>query len=372
MDVIFEELATAHGGHIGLITLNAEKSLNALTLSMVERLLQGVQRWAEDPNIVCLFIKGQGERAFCAGGDVRQLAAGCREHPGTISPSVARFFETEYRLDHLLRHYPKPVISWGHGYVLGGGMGLSQTASIRIVTPDTRLGMPEIVIGLYPDVGASWFFSRLPGKIGLFLALTGAQINAQDALDLNLAEYCLARPQQQALIQGLVQINWQQHSALQLHSLLSSLRHARTEDCPEAQITPRRARIDALLDTPELSIAWQNLYALREDTDDFIANAARQLTDGSPLSASIIWEQMRRARYLSFTEAMQMEYALSLNSCCYPDFAEGVRARLIERDNAPRWHWPDVQSVPAAVLEALFQPAWTDAHPLADLKSALS
>lgn len=372
MDVIFEELATAHGGHLGLITLNAEKSLNALTLSMVEQLLSGVQRWAEDPNIVCLLIKGQGERAFCAGGDVRQLVAGCQAHPGAVSPSVARFFETEYRLDHLLRHYPKPVISWGHGYVLGGGMGLSQSASQRIVTPNTRLGMPEIIIGLYPDVGASWFFSRLPGKIGLFLALTGVQINAQDALDLNLAEYCLAHSQQSALIQGLLHINWQQHSTLQLHSLLSSLRQARSEACPEPQILPRQARIDALLDTPELSIAWQNFKNLCHDSDPLMAQAARQLTEGSPLSASLIWEQMRRARYLSFTEAMQMEYALSLNSCRYPDFTEGVRARLIERDNAPRWHWPDLQSVPATVVEALFQPAWTGSHPLADLKPALN
>jgi len=367
MDVIFEERPAAQGGRIGIITLNAEKTLNALTLSMVESLLAGVQRWASDPSITCVLMRGNGERAFCAGGDVRQLASACLAHPGEVPPLIAQFFATEYRLDHLLRHYPKPVISWGHGYILGGGMGLSQSASIRILTPDSRLAMPEVAIGLYPDVGASWFFSRLPGKIGLFLGLTGAQINSQDALDLGLAERCLSKHQQEELIHGLLHINWAVQPALQLNSLLQMLARQHQEALPEAQILPRRAHIDALLDTPELPIAWQAFHALRDDQDSFMAKAARQLTDGCPLTAALVWEQMRRARYLSLTQAFQMEYAMSLNACRHPEFAEGVRARLMDKDNCPRWHWPDIHHLPLGVIEAHFQPAWAGPHPLADL-----
>lgn len=367
MDVIFEERPAAQGFCIGLITLNSEKTLNALTLSMVERLLEQVRNWATNPQVACILIRGNGPKAFCAGGDVRELASGCLAHPGAIPPKVAQFFETEYRLDHLLRHYPKPVISWAHGYVLGGGMGLSQTASTRILTPDSRLGMPEIAIGLYPDVGASWFFSRLPGKIGLFLALTGAQINAQDALDLGLAERCLAPEQQEELLHGLVHLNWTQQSELQLNSLLKMLTQENTANLPEAVLMPRKAWIDALLDTPEPEQAWRNLYALRDHSDEYMSRAAKQLTEGCPLSARLIWEQIHRARYLSITEAFQMEYAMSLNSCCYPEFAEGVRARLIDKDNRPQWHWPELNSIPDTVIEALFQPAWTGPHPLANL-----
>ena len=368
MDVIFEERAANQGVRIGLITLNTEKTLNALTLPMVEQLLERVQRWAVDPGIACILIRGNGPKAFCAGGDVRHLASACLAHPGQIPPSVAQFFETEYRLDHLLRHYPKPVISWGHGYILGGGMGLSQTASIRILTPDSRLAMPEVAIGLYPDVGASWFFSRLPGKIGLFLALTGAHINAQDALDLGLAEHCLAQSQQAELIQGLVHLNWSHQVDLQLHSLLESLSQQPLATRPEAVLTPRRARIDQLLQSPELTLAWRAFLAIRHDSDEYLAKAARQLTEGCPLTACLVWEQLKRARYLSLTEAFQMEYAMSLNCSRHPEFAEGVRARLIDKDNNPRWHWPDVASVPHSVIEAHFQPTWTGPHPLEDLK----
>ena len=177
MNLHFEELTGIDGARIGIATLDAEKSLNALSLPMINALRDRLDAWAREPQVVCVLLRGNGAKAFCAGGEVRSLVEACRAHPGEVPPLAAQFFAAEYRLDFNLHTYPKPLLCWGHGYVLGGGMGLLQGASTRIVTPSSRLAMPEISIGLYPDVGASWFLSRLPGKLGLFLGLTGAHMN---------------------------------------------------------------------------------------------------------------------------------------------------------------------------------------------------
>ena len=173
MNVLFEERPSLHGFRIGIATLDAEKSLNALSLPMIEALAAKLDAWAEDAGIACVLLRGNGAKAFCAGGDVRKLVDACREQPGEVPALARRFFADEYRLDYRIHTYPKPFICWAHGYVMGGGMGLMQGAGIRIVTPSSRLAMPEIGIGLYPDVGASWFLARLPGRLGLFLGLIG-------------------------------------------------------------------------------------------------------------------------------------------------------------------------------------------------------
>ncbi|MEB3895532.1 enoyl-CoA hydratase/isomerase family protein, partial [Pseudomonas guariconensis] len=239
---------------------------------------------------------------------------------------------------------------------------------IRIVTPSSRLAMPEISIGLYPDVGASWFLSRLPGKLGLFLGLTGAPINARDALDLGLADRLLGEHQQEALIEELLQLNWQEQTALQLNSLLKAEQHRACADLPEAQWLPRRALIDELLDVADPAAAWRALSDLSRHADPLLAEAGRRLHEGCPLTAHLVWEQIRRAKYLSLAQVFQMEFTMSLNCCRHPEFSEGVRARLLDKDNQPRWHWPDIAQVPAAVVEAHFTKVWEGRHPLADLE----
>ncbi|MDA8484896.1 enoyl-CoA hydratase/isomerase family protein [Pseudomonas resinovorans] len=367
MNVSFEERNGLHGARIGIASLDAEASLNALSLPMIEALDARLRAWAEDPEIVCVLLRGNGPKAFCAGGDVRKLVDACREHPGVVPPLAGRFFADEYRLDHRIHTFPKPLICWAHGHVLGGGMGLMQGASIRIVTPSSRLGMPEINIGLYPDVGGSWFLARLPGKLGLFLGLGAGTINAHDALDLDLADRFLLEDQQDALLAGLVQLNWQDKPEVQLNSLFKALEHEARGQLPEAQWLPRRKRIDDLLDVADLPAAWKAMTALQHDSDVPLARAAKTLAAGCPLTAHLVWEQIRRAKHLSLVEVFRMEYAMSLNCCRHPEFPEGVRARLIDKDNAPRWHWPDVASIPRAVIEAHFTPVWDGRHPLDDL-----
>jgi len=367
MSIHCEVHTGAYGARIGIATLDAPKSLNALNLEMIETLDTHLRAWAEDPNVVCVLLRGNGPKAFCAGGDVRSLVQACREQPGSAPPLAARFFATEYRLDHRLHTYPKPVLCWGHGHVLGGGMGLLQGASIRIVTPTSQLAMPEISIGLYPDVGASWYLSRLPGRLGLFLGLTGAPINARDALDLGLADRFLNDAQQDALIDELLQLDWDAHVDLQLNSLLKAEQRCAVDALPEAQWLPRRARIDALLDVADPVAAWRAVSALRHDADPLLAAAGQRLHDGCPLTARLVWEQLRRARHQSLAEALRMEYTLSLNCCRHPEFSEGVRARLLDKDNAPHWHWPDIARIPDAVVAAHFQEDRQTPHPLADL-----
>ncbi|MEK1942924.1 MAG: enoyl-CoA hydratase/isomerase family protein [Pseudomonas sp.] len=367
MNVTFEELLGQHGARIGIATLDAASSLNALSLPMINALDDKLAAWAQDPSIACVLLRANGEKAFCAGGDVRKLVEACREHPGEVPPLAGRFFSDEYRLDYRIHTYPKPFICWAHGYVLGGGMGLLQGASIRIVTPSSRLAMPEINIGLYPDVGGSWFLSRLPGKLGLFLGLTATQVNAHDALLLGWADRFLADDQQDTLIDGLLQLNWNEQPARQLNSLLKALEHEANQQLPDAQLMPRRNHIDHLLDVADLPSAWKVLVALQDSSDGLLARGAKTLAGGCPLTAHLVWEQIQRSKHLSLAEVFRMEYGMSLNSCRHPEFAEGVRARLIDKDNAPHWHWPDVATIPASVIDAHFVPTWEGKHPLKDL-----
>jgi enoyl-CoA hydratase/carnithine racemase len=367
MNLQFEELHAQDGARIGVASLDAEKSLNALSLPMIQALMDRLEKWADDPQIVCVLLRGNGSKSFCAGGDVRTLVDACRAHPGEVPPLAAHFFAAEYRLDYRLHTYPKPLICWGHGYVLGGGMGLLQGASIRIVTPTSRLAMPEVSIGLYPDVGASWFLSRLPGKLGLFLGLTGAHINGRDALDLDLADRFLLDEQQEELVEGLLQLNWQEQSSVQLNSLLKALQQEAIGQLPDAQWLPRRAQIDELLDVATLPCAWRAISQWNTHGDTLLSRAAKNLTEGCPLTAHLVWEQIVRARHMSLAQVFQMEYTLSLNCCRHPEFSEGVRARLIDKDQKPHWHWQDVANIPDAVIDAHFAKVWEGRHPLADL-----
>ncbi|WP_339487674.1 enoyl-CoA hydratase/isomerase family protein [Pseudomonas sp. EL_65y_Pfl2_R95] len=367
MNLIFEEIPSLHGVSIGVATLDAEKSLNALTLPMIEALDAKLAAWADDPQIACVLLRGNGPKAFCAGGDVVQLVEECRAHPNEVPPLARRFFADEYRLDYRIHTFPKPFICWAHGHVLGGGMGLMQGASTRIVTPSSRLGMPEINIGLYPDVGGSWFLARMPGALGVFLGLTASSMNARDALDLDLADRFMLDSQQDELLEGLVQLNWQVQPETQLHSLLKALEQHALGELPEAQWLPRRTRIDQLLDHADLVDAYNALVELQSDDDKLIARAAKTLANGCPVTAHLVWEQIVRAKHLSLAQVFRMEYAMSLNCCRHPEFAEGVRARLIDKDQTPKWHWPDVASITEEIIAAHFEPVWQGEHPLADL-----
>src|SRR6218665_970439 len=202
--VLLRTLPTANGHQFGHATLNAPASLNALTLPMVDALHTQLQAWAADPQVAGVVLDGSGDKAFCAGGDVVGLYHAMRAAgPGRVPADAAAFFEREYRLDHPIHTHPQPPPWWGHGIVMGGGIGLMAGASHRVVTPRSRLAMPEITLGLYPDVGGSWFLPRLPGRTGLFLALTGAPLNAADALWAGLADHAARAEDRGTLLEAI-------------------------------------------------------------------------------------------------------------------------------------------------------------------------
>ena len=210
--VLFEELTAANGRRIGIATLASEKTLHAISLEMVSLLTPQLQRWQADPGVAMVLLQAQGEKAFCAGGDLQQLYRSMCEHHASperedirANRYAAEFFEQEYRLDYLIHSFAKPILCWGHGIVMGGGIGLMAGCSHRVVTERSRLAMPEITIGLYPDVGGSWFLARMPGKTGVFLALTGANLNANDALFAGLADYRVAQSAKQSVIDALLE-----------------------------------------------------------------------------------------------------------------------------------------------------------------------
>ncbi|WP_110630835.1 enoyl-CoA hydratase/isomerase family protein [Salinicola salarius] len=374
--VRFDTLSTADGYRIGVITLDAPKSLNALSLGMIDALQARLDAWAADEAIVAVWLEGAGDKAFCAGGDVIALYRAIVEGRTNADPEavahrndesfVARYFSHEYRLDHAIHGYPKPVIAWGDGIVMGGGIGLMAGASHRVVTPRAQLAMPEITIGLYPDVGASWFLNRMPGRSGLFLGLTGARLNASDALFVGLADRLIDESRREAVIDGLLRADWREPASAVGQVLREHASASRTL-APNGEVAPRLDAIAALTDADDDATLIRRVIAAASDGDPWIARAAKNLAAGSPLSARLILRQLSRCRRLSLSEVLREELGLSLACAARGDLAEGVRALLIDKDKTPAWRHRHGE-VPETDIAACFISPWDrDRHPLRDL-----
>jgi enoyl-CoA hydratase/carnithine racemase len=370
--VLFAAIETASGHAFGHATLSAPASLNALTLPMIDRLAAQLDAWLADPRIVGVVLDGAGDKAFCAGGDVNSLyvaiVAQRQEAPGVVPAGAADFFEREYRLDYRIHTSPKPILCWGHGIVMGGGIGLLAGASHRVATPQTRLAMPEISLGLYPDVGGSWFLGRMPGRIGLFLALTGASLNAADARFAGLADIVLAHSDKAAVLEALGRAAWQGEAEADA-ATLSHLLEARP--APELPASPLRThfdRIDALVGNDRLDDLAHRLRALAEDGDPWLARAGAAFAAGSPTSVVLAHALLRRTRHCSLAEVFRLEFQASLGCCVHHDFAEGVRALLIDKDRKPRWQPATLEAVRQADIEDHLVPRFPGPHPLADLR----
>ncbi|CAL92684.1 enoyl-CoA hydratase/isomerase family protein [Azoarcus olearius] len=367
--VLLREIPTACGRRFGHATLNAERALNALSLEMIDLLAPQLDAWAADPDIVGVVLDGSGDKAFCAGGDVAALYRALRAHDGDAPPqAVTDFFEREYRLDYRIHTYPKPLLCWGHGIVMGGGIGLLAGASHRVATLQTRMAMPEITIGLYPDVGGSWFLPRMPGRAGLFLALTGAPLNAADARFAGLADFVLDHGARGGVLAALGATRWAGDAAadrLRLDHLLGEF--SVREGMPAAPLRTHLDRIEAVVGRGSLAEIAVRLHALAADPDPWLAAAAGSFVRGAPSSAALSLELWRRARHLSLAEVFRLEYIVSVAATGRADFVEGVRALLIDKDRKPRWQHADVGAVDTAFIADNFRARFDGAHPLADL-----
>lgn len=371
MDVVsFSTRAAENGKLIGIAQLNSEKSLNALSLPMVELLEPQLKAWRDDPQIACVWLEGAGEKAFCAGGDIVAMYKAMAAKPGEVVPEVEDFFTREYQLDYLIQTYPKPFVVWGHGIVMGGGMGLMNGGSHRIVTERSRLAMPEVSIGLYPDVGSTYFLNRMPGRLGLFMGITGAAMNASDALFLGLADHFVPFAAKDELLTRMQSIEWGDTASLNKQKLTDALTHlerAHSEQLPPGVVKPQQEQLDELLDGDDLTAVVDALLAYESD-DKWLQKAQKTLEHGCPLTPHIVWQQYQHGKALTLAECFQLELTLSVNCAVRGDFAEGIRALLIDRDNKPVWSHKSVHEVTADDLDSMFTAPWAaDEHPLKDL-----
>ncbi len=369
--VLFRELESVNDKKIGIATLNAEKSLNALSLEMVELLYKQLIDWQADASIAVVMIEGAGEKAFCAGGDVVQLYnAAIDAGDGNVAKDVETFFAKEYRLDHLIHVYEKPILLWGHGIVMGGGLGLLAGASHRVVTEKSRIAMPEITIGLYPDVGGSYFLNKMPAGCGLFLGLTGASINANDAKFVKLADHFVAHENKINVIEKLLMIQWGNTVALNHQKLTDMLAAFENQDklaMPDGNISKFTDFMNALDKSSTASAAVASILDQTFD-DKWFKKAQSSLAHGSPISATLIKRQLDEGKSLDLADVFRMELSISVQCASIGDFAEGVRALLIDKDNTPNWKFETIHDVPNATLDTFFTSLWAaDNHPLRDL-----
>lgn len=367
-EVLFERL-----GSMGLVTLNRPKALNALSLGMVRELLATLRTWRDDPAVLAVAIRGTNKAGrpgtaeslfggFCAGGDIRFF------HQAALAGGAERaalddFFTDEYTLDHLIHGYPKPVIAFMDGVVMGGGMGMGQGARVRIVTERTKMAMPETAIGLFPDVGGGYFLSRCPGHVGEYLALTGATIGADEALAYGLADIKVAAARLPALWESLATRAFDSSAAVEQWIATEFIADSVHPACATGTIDAYFSllRVKHIVDALEAS---KDRWALR---------TAAALRKRSPLMLHVTLEQIRRGRNMTLADDLRMERTL-VHHCFHlrpgehSETVEGIRALVIDKDYTPKWSPARIEGVTAPMSAAFFESPWpAGEHPLRDL-----
>jgi enoyl-CoA hydratase/carnithine racemase len=362
MEMHGEVLAQVRG-QVGLITLNRPKALNALSLGMVRDLMTVLLAWQQDPAVLAVAIRGSNKEgpfgAFCAGGDIRFL----HQAGSTGNPEIEDFFTEEYALNHLIHNYTKPYIAFMDGIVMGGGMGISQGASLRLVTERTKMAMPETAIGLFPDVGGGYFLSRCPGHVGEWLALTGDTIGAGDAIAFGLADGCLPLDAQAAVWEALGAQTFADGAAVQAFVAAKMI-------ASDAQLKGVRGDIDqyfALSGVPAI------VAALEAADSEWARATAATLRKRSPLMLHVVLEQIRRARGMDLASDLRMERDM-VRHCFFlrpgaSETVEGIRALAVDKDHSPRWNPARIEDVSPELVASFFVSPWpTHAHPLAHLR----
>jgi enoyl-CoA hydratase len=325
-------------GRVGRLTLNRPQALHALTTNMCREMIAALSAWRDDPAVELVLLDHAGERGFCAGGDIRTLAESAR------GDGVANheFFFTEYRLDHLLFHYPKPTVAIMDGVVMGGGVGISRPCRFRVGTERTTFAMPETGIGLFPDVGGSWYLARMPDHIGVWLALTGARLKAADCE-----------------LVGVITDYVESADLAELKAAIVKDPGAVETLLTEVEAEAGRPAIAAHQDEIARGFAGDSVEAivaaLTECGTDWALEQARIIATKSPLSSKVALRQLQEgARAQAFGEVMAMEYRIAHRLAVSGDFLEGVRAVILDKDNAPKWDPPTLEAVSGPMVEAIF------------------
>lgn len=350
-------------GRIGCITLNRPKALNALSLDMVRSLTKALLAWQDDPQVLAVAVRGTGKEgpfgAFCAGGDIRFFHQAA--HAGDTS--LGDFFTEEYRLNHLIHTYTKPYIAFMDGIVMGGGMGISQGASVRVVTERTKMAMPETNIGLFPDVGGGFFLSRCPGRLGEYLGMTGHMLNGPQAVAAKLADIALPSGMLEPIWQKLVSSPFENAESVERWVL------AQAGALTPEKLTPQ-PQMDEVFGLPTVAAMLDRLEAT---SDEWSQKTADMLRHRSPLMLHVVLEQIRRARQMSLADDLRMErdlvhHCFHLRAVNDSDTVEGIRALAVDKDHSPHWKPARIEEVDAAEVARFFVSPWpSEHHPLRHL-----
>ena len=329
-------------GHAGFISLNRPSALHALTLPMVHAMTQALLAWRDDPAVKCVVIDHADGRGFCAGGDIAFLRNSAMNDGGV---SGLKFFHDEYQLNHLLITYPKPVVAFMDGICMGGGVGISQPARFRVATENTKFAMPETGIGLFPDVGGGWYLSRLEGRVGQFLALTGARIAGAACLSLGLATHYLTS---NALAEAKSRIATEDVD--RIDGILGTL----SVTPPDSKIVETLFQINRHFASDKLE---DILASLEGDESEWAMKELATLRTKSPQTCKVALRQLAESSKLTdFADNMAMEYRIASRVLVRPDFAEGVRAVIVDKDNSPKWDPATAEGVTDALIDAIFAP----------------
>jgi enoyl-CoA hydratase len=330
-EVLFEQR-----GAVGLITLNRPRALNALTHGMCLEMKAQLDAWKDDAAVKAVVIRGAGERAFCAGGDIRALY----ESGKAGTPYALDFYRDEYILNAAIKHFPKPYIALIHGIVMGGGVGVSVHGSHRVAGEAAMFAMPETGIGLFPDVGGSYFLPRCPGQVGMYLALTGARLRTADTLYAGVATHFIPTKKWDALIEQLAG-GTAPDDALK----------AFDEKVPGDFLCEHRAAIDRAFGGNSVE---EILAALDAEHTDWAKDTAATIRAKSPTSLKIAFRQIREGAKIGFDDCMRMEFRMVNRIIAGHDFYEGVRATIIDKDGAPKWKPAELNKVSEADIRAYF------------------
>jgi len=347
----------------GIITLDRPKALNSLSLAMVRRLTDILLAWRDDATVSAVVLASSSEKALCAGGDIRFFHEAGHATPTANSALLEDFFTEEYALNHLIHFYPKPYIALMDGVVMGGGMGIAQggpETGLRIVTERTKMAMPEVNIGLFPDVGGSHFLSHAPGQLGNYLGLTGLTIGAADALYVGLADVFVPGAQLGEL-HALIETT----PGMQLADAIRTFGARFADDAGASTLETQRAAIDRHFGAGSVAAIMDSLAG---DEEPFAQKALAAMRQRSPLMMCVTHQMLVRGATLSVADCLRMERSLVRRNFEHGEVLEGVRALVIDKDNAPQWNPPTLDAVTPEMVEQFFAPVWPDhAHPLRHL-----
>ena len=367
-DVVLFSTIKSGDKRIAVATLNRPNALNSLDLQMAQLLSKQLRHWEGEEDVVAVILDSAGDKAFCAGGDITSVYQGMLENKTADAMDnqyAVDFFKTEYELDYYLHTYKKPIIVWGRGIVMGGGIGLLSGASHRVVSDDARLAMPEVTIGLFPDVGGSWLLPRLTGQSGRFLAVTGTIVGSDDALFTGLADYAMPTESWADFVKALAAESWPSYPCKRrtrierddlIHDVLAKF--GRIEAKEVGPLQKNSELINKICSVRAYKRVYREIEKLAEHSDAWLSKAATTMLRGSEFTVGLALTLQDYTKNMSLKEVFELEYIVALRCAADGMFQEGVRALLIDKDRNPQWRYQSIDEVDINDIYTYFDAPW--------------